>query len=273
MDYKLWPFLKHSRRFSLSWCHEEHRAKKGGEVLDHHIFAIIPLIEVLLGIRSTVPPSVDALGSALLAEYEGLWAVPGDVVRSELSESSLLKQLGMAPEVLDKIHLLVAARAAFIIAVHPEFVLDPLVRVRHGFSPVQLHNNMVSHPLCQGLLEGLTEFVVDEGRGDGDLVDGCPWLAEAHQYCQQLELQQHQLAVHSMPSEQSSNLEQEKALYGEGRNERTERRMLLSCSPPRSTSRITGRLDRDLKGVPLKALHAVVLFLSGNLTTPTMVPP
>ena len=52
---------------------------------------------------------IDALGFALLAQNEGLWAIPGYIMRSELCAAFLLKYLCYPFEALDKINLAVAA--------------------------------------------------------------------------------------------------------------------------------------------------------------------
>ena len=82
---------------------------------------------------------IDAMGLALLAQNEGLWAIPGNVVSSEFHIALLLKYLCCSFEVLDKTNLTITLWATLIIAVGPKFKLNTLSRMGKGLPPIQVH--------------------------------------------------------------------------------------------------------------------------------------
>lgn len=104
---------------------------KLSQVLKHHIFSLVPFSKILLWIRCTVPSMVDALRLALVAKDKSLRTVPSYIMWCELSVAQLLENLGVALEVLHKVHLLITTSPTLIIAVSPELILDPLIWVGH----------------------------------------------------------------------------------------------------------------------------------------------
>lgn len=138
------------------------------QILQHNILPLIPLAEVQLRVGGAVSAPVDALGPTLLGLNEIPRAVPRYVVWGELSVASFLENLGVAFEALDEVHLLITSGAALVVAVGPELVLDPLVRVRHRLGPVYLEHDLVAS--LEGLLERVGQGSVDECGGDPDLL-------------------------------------------------------------------------------------------------------
>lgn len=141
------------------------------EILINHILPLIPFSKILLWIWSTIPPTVYALRPALTRKSESHGTIPSYIMRSEQSVAAPLENLSMALEILDEIHLFVAASAAFVVAVGPELVLDSVIRMRHRFSPIESDEDFFLLGVFEGFLQGIAEGFVDESGGNEDFLD------------------------------------------------------------------------------------------------------
>nr|GMC92012.1 hypothetical protein Iba_chr05aCG7010 [Ipomoea batatas] len=93
---------------------------------------------------STVSPMVDALRFALCAQSKSLWAIPSNVMRSELGIAFLLKYLCYSFEAFDKIYLTITLGAALIVTVCPELIFHPFVRMWKSLPPIKIYDNHFS---------------------------------------------------------------------------------------------------------------------------------
>ncbi|GER46206.1 glycine-rich protein [Striga asiatica] len=121
------------------------------EILEHDILPQIPDPKIILRIGRTVPPAVNTLRLALIAQHKRLGTIPRDVVRRKLGVPAPLQQLSIPLEATHEARLIVTSYPTLVVTVSPKLVLHSLVRVGHRLRPVELHQHLF--PVRESFLE------------------------------------------------------------------------------------------------------------------------